>query len=82
MARLHELQVLANQGRRDEACSLFERALQTRNDLGLFSEEYDPGRATALGNFPQALTHLGHIDAALALGSSLDAQPAALSTSG
>jgi GH15 family glucan-1,4-alpha-glucosidase len=61
-------QVRARQGRRAEAEALFERALRTRNDVGLFAEEYDPARGTALGNFPQALTHLSHIDAALALG--------------
>jgi GH15 family glucan-1,4-alpha-glucosidase len=60
-------QVRAEQGRRAEAEALFERALETRNDVGLFAEEYDPARGTALGNFPQALTHLSHIDAALAL---------------
>ena len=60
-------QVLAEQGRRAEAEALFARALSTRNDLGLFAEEHDPRLDTALGNFPQALTHLSHIDAALAL---------------
>ena len=60
-------QVLAEQGRRAEAEALFARALSTRNDLGLFAEEHDPRLDTALGNFPQALSHLSHIDAALAL---------------
>jgi GH15 family glucan-1,4-alpha-glucosidase len=60
-------QVLARQGRRDRARALFERGLATRNDVGLFSEEHDPERGAALGNFPQALSHLSHIDAALAL---------------
>jgi GH15 family glucan-1,4-alpha-glucosidase len=58
---------LAHQGRREEAREAFERAAATANDLGLYSEEYDPDQERMLGNFPQALTHLSHIEAALAL---------------
>jgi GH15 family glucan-1,4-alpha-glucosidase len=59
---------LARQGRREDAREVFERTTATANDLGLYSEEYDPAREQMLGNFPQALTHLSHIEAALALG--------------
>ncbi len=59
---------LAHQGSRSEAKGVFERAAATANDLGLFAEEYDPAAGRMLGNFPQALTHLAHIEAALALG--------------
>ncbi len=45
----------------------FESVMKYQNDLGLFSEEIDPGTGDALGNFPQAYTHLGVISAALAL---------------
>jgi GH15 family glucan-1,4-alpha-glucosidase len=60
---------LACQGREKEAREVFERAAATANDLGLLAEEYDPGAGRMLGNFPQALTHLSHIEAALALDS-------------
>jgi GH15 family glucan-1,4-alpha-glucosidase len=59
---------LANQGRDEDAREIFERVTATANDLGLYSEEYDPAQERMLGNFPQALTHLSHIEAAIALG--------------
>ncbi|MCU1484052.1 MAG: glycoside hydrolase 15-related [Actinomycetia bacterium] len=61
------VECLAHLGRLDEARAFFDRATGTANDLGLFAEEYQPRTRMALGNFPQALTHLGHINAALAL---------------
>ena len=62
---------LARQGQIDEARNAFDRALATGNDLGLFAEEYDSRRGEMLGNFPQALSHLSHISAAVALTSTL-----------
>ena len=59
--------VLALQGRDDEAQALFERLLALRNDLGLLAEEYDTERRRLVGNFPQAFTHLALVDAALEL---------------
>jgi hypothetical protein len=44
---------LALQGRQAEAEALFERLLAIRTDLGLISEEYDPGEGRLVGNFPQ-----------------------------
>lgn len=58
---------LARQGELEEARAVFEKAISTANDLGLFSEEVDPRSGEALGNFPQALTHLSHMSAAVAL---------------
>jgi len=58
---------LAMLGRVDEARSLFDRLLALRNDLGLFSEEYDQKNQRLIGNFPQAFTHLTLIASAMAL---------------
>jgi len=69
-------EVLAHQGRRDEAAALFERACACANELGLFAEEYDVSGRQLLGNFPQGLTHLAHISAALALDGDRAARPA------
>ncbi|MGE0210490.1 MAG: glycoside hydrolase family 15 protein [Parvibaculaceae bacterium] len=48
----------------DKAQALFERLLSVRNDLGLLSEEYDPASGMALGNFPQAFSHVGLVNTA------------------
>lgn len=58
---------LARSGDLTEARDVFDTAIATANDLGLLSEEVDPSSGELLGNFPQALTHLSHIDAAIAL---------------
>ena len=53
--------------RLDEAVSTYERLLRCGNHLGLFSEMFNPDTGEALGNFPQALTHLSIITAGLEL---------------
>jgi GH15 family glucan-1,4-alpha-glucosidase len=50
-----------------EAHRCFESLLKYANDLGLFAEEIDADSGEALGNFPQAFTHIGLISAALTL---------------
>jgi GH15 family glucan-1,4-alpha-glucosidase len=54
-------------GSAGEARDAFERLCGHANDVGLFAEEIDPGTGEALGNFPQAFTHVGLINAALSL---------------
>jgi len=51
-------------GRHEDARNLFERLLQLRNDVGLLSEEYDPGRGRLVGNFPQAFSHISLVNTA------------------
>lgn len=57
---------LARAERLDEARFIFEKMLTYGNHLGLYSEEIS-STGSALGNFPQAFTHLGLISAALHL---------------
>jgi GH15 family glucan-1,4-alpha-glucosidase len=57
---------LARAERLDEARFIFEKMLSYANHLGLYSEEIS-ATGSALGNFPQAFTHLGLISAALHL---------------
>ncbi|GAA0665365.1 glycoside hydrolase family 15 protein [Streptomyces thermocarboxydovorans] len=54
-------------GRAEEARELFERLLGLANDVGLLAEEYDPVQGRLLGNFPQAFSHIGLVNTALAL---------------
>ena len=61
------VECLARGGDPDEARAVFDSASARANDLGLLSEEVDPDSGELLGNFPQALTHLAQIDAAVAL---------------
>jgi GH15 family glucan-1,4-alpha-glucosidase len=68
---------LARAGRLDEAKASFSHALGYANDLGLFAEEIDPQSGAALGNFPQAFTHVGLISAALAIASAMGQAPPA-----
>jgi GH15 family glucan-1,4-alpha-glucosidase len=55
---------LALMGRVAEARARLERLLGYANDLGLLAEEIDPASGRQLGNFPQAFSHVGLINAA------------------
>jgi len=61
----------ADPARLDRGRVLFERMLGYANHVGLYSEETGPS-GEALGNFPQAFTHLALISAAFNLDRALD----------
>jgi GH15 family glucan-1,4-alpha-glucosidase len=54
-------------GRRADAEALFAKLLALRNDVGLLAEEWGVGDSRMLGNFPQAFSHVGLLNAAFAL---------------
>ena len=53
----------------------FTRATSYANDLGLLAEEADPDRKELLGNYPQAFSHVGLINAAWRLTEAAGAAP-------
>lgn len=61
------IQSYALLGRRREAEELFNALADLAGPTGLFAEQYDPAAKQSLGNFPQAYSHLGLIDAALSI---------------
>jgi GH15 family glucan-1,4-alpha-glucosidase len=60
-------QALAQAGKIDRARAVFERAAAYVNDVGLLAEEVDPYTGELLGNFPQAFSHIGLVNAAWAI---------------
>jgi GH15 family glucan-1,4-alpha-glucosidase len=60
-------QALAMAGEVDRAREVFERAVSYVTDLGLLAEEVDPGTGELLGNYPQAFSHIGLVNAAWAI---------------
>jgi len=60
------VEALAVIGRAEEARRLIERACESLSPLGLLSEDYDVVGGRMWGNFPQAYSHVGLINAAFA----------------
>ncbi len=58
------VECLALGGELARAEAWFERASAYANDLGLLAEEADPDRKELLGNYPQAFSHVGLVNAA------------------
>ena len=68
----------ARSGQVDLARTVFERAIGHANDLGLLSEEVDTGTGELIGNFPQAFSHVGLVNAAWAIAEAERRGPAGL----
>jgi GH15 family glucan-1,4-alpha-glucosidase len=71
IASFWAVEALARSGQLERAQDTFEALLDHANDVGLYGEEFDPSTGEPLGNFPQAFTHVGLINAALILESKL-----------
>jgi alpha,alpha-trehalase len=70
-------QALALAAQPDRARRVFERAISYLNDVGLLAEEVDPATGELLGNFPQAFSPIGLINAAWAISEAERPQAAA-----
>lgn len=65
-------QALAKLGRKQEAREILVEVHKAANPLGLFSEHFVPLSGQQLGNFPQAYSHVGQLNAAFAVSDDWD----------
>ncbi|MDH5674979.1 MAG: glycoside hydrolase family 15 protein [Myxococcales bacterium] len=75
-------EALAQVGAVDEAQEVFVAHAEASNHLGLLAEEIDPENRMLLGNFPQAFSHLGLINAAIGIDHALRLRDEGASTLG
>lgn len=66
------VEALAYVGRLDEAIEIFERLIGYSNHVGLLAEDVDAKTGSQWGNFPQAYSHVGLVNAAFAISRRLD----------
>lgn len=66
------IEALACVGRLDEAIKLFDQLTKYSNHLGLLSEDVDARDGSQWGNFPQAYSHVGQVNAAYRIAKKLD----------
>ncbi|HEY0666624.1 MAG TPA: glycoside hydrolase family 15 protein [Sphingobacteriaceae bacterium] len=66
------VEALACVGRLDDAIREFENLIQYANHLSLFSEDIDDETGSQWGNFPQAYSHVGLMNAAYRIAMKLD----------
>ena len=66
------VEALAAVGRTDEAAEVFENITKYSNHAGLLSEDVDKATGSQWGNFPQAYSHVGLVNAAYRISHKLD----------
>jgi len=66
------VEALACVGRLDEAIAEFEQLITYTNHLGLLSEDVDAKTGSQWGNFPQAYSHVGLVNAAYRIAKKMD----------
>ena len=66
------IEALACVGRTSEAIKVFDNTMKYSNHLGLLSEDVDAASGSQWGNFPQAYSHVGLVNAAFRIAAKLN----------